>query len=89
LATSPFAELRNGKEAVRLAEKANDLFRDKDPNALAVLGVAQAEYGSFRRAIDATRRAVEIYAKANDAIKASALTSRLTLFEHNKPYRDE
>lgn len=89
LATSPYAELRNGKEAVRLAEKANDLFRDKDPNALAVLGVAQAEYGSFRRAIDATRRAVEIYAKANDAVKSSALTSRLSLFEHNKPYRDE
>jgi len=88
-ATSPFDELRNGKEAVRLAEKACDLTRDKDPAALAVLGVAQAEYGSFRRALDATRRAIELYRKADDAVKSSALTSRLSLFEHNKPYREE
>ena len=89
LATSPFQELRNGKEALKLAEKACDLLRDKDPHALAVLGVAQAETGSFRRALDATRRASALYTQLGDAVKAAALRSRLSMFEQNKPYRDE
>jgi hypothetical protein len=89
MATSPFPELRNGKEALRLAEKASDLFRDRDPYALEVLGVAQAEYGSFRRAVDATRRGSELYEKAGNAVKAAALKNRLNLFEHSTPYRDE
>jgi len=89
LAATPFNELRNGKEAVKLAEKACDLLREKDPHALAVLGVAQAEYGSFRRALDATRRAIALYTQAGDTVKAAALKSRLNLFEQNKPYRDE
>ena len=89
LATSPFQELRDGKEAVKLAEKANDLLRDKDATALEVLGAAQAEYGSFRRALDATRRAAALYTQNGDTTHAAALTTRLTMFEQNKPYRDE
>ncbi len=89
LATSPHAELRDGKEALKLAEKACSLLRDKDAHALAVLGVAQAENGSFRRALDATRRASALYTEAGDAVKAAALRSRLSMFEQNKPYRDE
>ena len=89
LATSPFAELRDGKEAVKLAEKADSLLRGKDAKALEVLGVAQAEYGSFRRALDATRRAAALYTQTGDTIHAAALTTRLSMFEQNKPYREE
>lgn len=89
MATSPFQELRNGKEALRLAEKACDIFRDKDPYSLEVLGVAQAEYGSFRRAIDATRKASELYDKTGNIVKAAAMKNRITMFDHSTPYRDE
>ncbi len=89
LATSPFAELRDGKGAVKLAEKADSLLRGKDAKALEVLGVAQAECGSFRRALDATRRAAALYTQAGDTVHAAALTTRLSMFEQNKPYRDE
>ncbi|HPC48750.1 MAG TPA: PilT/PilU family type 4a pilus ATPase [Kiritimatiellia bacterium] len=89
LATSPFAELRDGKEAVKLAEKACSLSHNKDAAALEVLGAAQAEYGSFRRALDATRRAAEFYKQAGDVVRATALGNRLGMFEQNKPYRDE
>lgn len=89
MGSSPHAELRNGREAVKLAERACDLQRDRDPHALAVLGVAQAEYGSFRRAIDATNRAVALYTQANESAKSLALQNRLNLFKQNKPYRDE
>jgi len=88
-ATSAFQELRDGKEAVKLAEKACSLLHDKDPAALEVLGVAQAEYGSFRRALDATRRAIALYTQIGDTIHSTALTTRLSMFEQNKPYRDE
>ncbi len=89
MATSPFAELRNGKEAVKFAEKASDLLRDKDPRTLEILGVAQAENDSFRHALDATRRAIALYTQAGDTLRAGALNSRLPLFEQKKPYRDE
>jgi twitching motility protein PilT len=89
MATSSFAELRNGKEALKLAEKASSLFRDKDPYALEVLGVAQAEYGSFRRAADATRKAAELYEKAGNTVKSGAMKNRLNMFEHSTAYRDE
>ena len=89
LAASPFEEMRDGKRAVKLAEIACSLLNEKDPYSLSVLGIAQAEYGAFRRAIDATRKAIELYKLAGEAVKANALTSRLTLFEAGKPYRDE
>jgi len=89
MAASPFPELRNGKEAVKLAEKASDMMRDKDAYALEVLGVAQAEVGSFRRALDATKKAIALYTQAGDMIHANALTTRLSMFEQSRPYRDE
>jgi twitching motility protein PilT len=89
MGSSPFAELRNGREAVRLAEKASGLLRDKDPRALNVLGVAQAEYGSFRRAADAITQAIKLYAQTGDSAKSQALQNRLNMFKQGKPYRDE
>ena len=89
MGASPHDELRNGREAVKLAERACDLQRDRDPHALAVLGVAQAEYGSFRRAIDATNRAIALYTQSHESAKALALHNRLNMFKQNKPYRDE
>jgi len=89
LAASPFQELRDGKRAVKLAEIACNLLHEKDPHALSVLGVAQAEYGSFRRAVDATRKAASLYAQQGDQVKADALNSRVSLFEQGKTYRDE
>jgi len=89
MAASPFLELRNGKRAVKLAETACSLSHQKDPFALSVLGVAFAEYGSFRRAIDTTRKASALHTQAGEVNKANALVSRISLFERNKPYRDE
>ena len=89
MATSPYQELRNGREALKLAEKASDLFRDKDPYSLEVLGVAHAEYGAFRKAADFTRKAADLYEKAGNPVKSAALKNRLNMFEHNTAYRDE
>ena len=69
MGSSPYAELRDGREAVKLAERASSLLRDRDPHALAVLGVAHAERGAFRRAIDCTNRAIELFSKADESAR--------------------
>ena len=89
LSTSPFAELRDGKAALKIAERASSASRDRDPAALAVVAAARAECGDFRRAADLTRKAVELYQKAGEAVRAGALGPRVTLFEKGMPYRDE
>lgn len=89
LATSPFPEIRNGKEAVRIADKASSSFRDKDPYALSVLSCAYAEVGNFRKAIDACRKAFNMYSEQGNSQHASAMNVRIAMFEKEKPYREE
>jgi hypothetical protein len=88
LATSRYDELRSGKEALRLAERANSITRGKDPHVLAVLGAAHAECGAFRRAIAATRSAIEMFEKAGDASQPIALGQRLHEFESGQAHRE-
>ncbi len=89
LATSPYAELRNGTEAVKYAERACAATREKEPFALSVLGAAHAENGAFRHAVDATMRAVKLYEKMGELPRAQTLEKRAALFRMNKPFRDE
>ncbi len=89
LATAPFEEIRNGREATRLAERANSATRGRDPNILAILGAAYAEQGNFRRAISVTRNAIKSFEKdGNDTITV-ALKQRLRTFESGQPYHDD
>jgi hypothetical protein len=88
MATSRYDELRNGKEALRLAERANSITRGKDPHVLAVLGAAHAECGAFRRAIATTRTAIELFEKSGEPSQPIALGQRLREFESGKPHRE-
>lgn len=56
-AASPKNELRNGDEALQLAQKACALTGNKDPQALHALGAAYAEKGMFEQAIEAGTKA--------------------------------
>ncbi len=55
-ATHPDPELRNGAEAVRLAERACALWKDRDPNLLDTLAAAYAEAGRFPEAVERSRK---------------------------------
>jgi len=88
LATTPFDELRNGREATKIAERANSIVKGKDPHILSILGAAYAENGNFRRAVATTRDAIKLFEKAgNDALVIS-LKQRLNKFEAGQAYRD-
>jgi len=89
LATCPFDEIRDGKEAVRLAERARAITHDQEPAVLDTLGAAYAEAGKFKRAIETTRKAILLATKHNDTTSASALNMRIKEYAQNRPYRDE
>jgi twitching motility protein PilT len=88
LATNPSDRVRDGAEAVRLAERANRLAGGADASVLDTLGTAYAENGNFRRAADAARKALEIALAQKLSALIGPLNFRLRLYEKNQPFRD-
>ena len=89
LATTPVDSLRNGREAVKLAEKAVKLTKGKEAGALDTLGVAYAEAGSYRRAVEYTRQALDMAREKKLETMIGPLTMRLKRFSQQQPYRDD
>jgi tetratricopeptide (TPR) repeat protein len=73
LSTNPDAGLRDGREAVRWAQAANQLTRDRDADVLATLGAAYACAGRFSDAVAATTQARRLA----PALEDPALTDRV------------
>lgn len=88
LATCPDATIRNGAEAVTLAERAAELSQRRDPVILDSLGAAYAEAGRFPEAIRATQRALDLARPGGDAATTAALQSRLALYQARRPHRE-
>ena len=89
LATNPDSQVRDGAEAVRLAEHACDLTQHKIPALLDTLAAAYAEAGDFPRAISTAEEALNRARSSgeNDAVKLSG--SILASVRDNLPYRQE
>jgi len=65
LSTDADATIRNGAQAVAMAERANVLTARKEPEKLKTLAAAYAEMGHFEDAINAAREARDLAAKLN------------------------
>jgi tetratricopeptide (TPR) repeat protein len=89
LATNSDSQVRDGAEAVRLAEHACDLTQHKIPALLDTLAAAYAEAGDFPRAISTAEEALNRARSSgdNDAVKLSG--SILASVRDNLPYRQE
>jgi tetratricopeptide (TPR) repeat protein len=86
LATCTDGNLRDGKRAVELATKANELTGGKDASVLDALAAAYAETGSFDKAVEFQKKALADKAFEKDfGEKARA---RLKLYEQKKPWRE-
>ena len=85
LATSSDASLRNGTEAVRLAESANRLSGDK-PVTLRILAAAYAETGDFVSATQTAERALESAKVEGQMGLADSLRKELALYRADSPY---
>ena len=87
LATYPRAELRNGPEAVRLAQRACALTDNKSPSELGTLAAAYAETGQFQLAVETAQKAEKLAdPSGNDAVQARN-HRLLELFREQRPYR--
>ena len=87
LATCPQSSLRNGSQAILLAEQANQLARETNPLFLRTLAAAYADAGRFPDAVDAVQRALQLAtAQPNAAELFEDLRNQLQLYQAGKPF---
>ncbi|MBM3773265.1 MAG: tetratricopeptide repeat protein [Acidimicrobiia bacterium] len=88
LAAHPSANLRDPREAVRLAERASRAPERQDIAVLDVLAVAYASADQFDRAVAAARRALAaLSADARGSELEQSIQRRLELYTRRRPYR--
>jgi Flp pilus assembly protein TadD len=85
LATDPDSGVRNGAEAVRLAERACEVTGFMQADCLDTLAAAHAETGNFTAAERFAREALAI--GENGSESRAAIERRLVLYRQHRPYR--
>jgi len=88
-ATCPVTSLRNGQEALALAERANGRTGGKRPEVLDVLAAAYAELGRFPEAVASEGQALELAAQQNAQALVDVFRARLTLYQAGQPFRQD
>ena len=89
LACDPQPAIRNGPEAVRLAQKACELSANQQAAPVITLAAAQAECGQFSDATVTAQKAVDLAAAANDTNNLAKAQKLLALFQSHQPFRDD
>jgi tetratricopeptide (TPR) repeat protein len=87
LSTSSDAALRNGSEAISLAEHAVQITSAREPAILGTLAAAFAESGDFDKAVETERHAADLATQQGNARLAEALEGRLAKFQAKTPIR--
>lgn len=85
--THPDAELRNGAEAVVLAEKACHLWGGKEINSLDTLAAAYAEAGRFPEAVATLEQAIALATSGGLEKQTQEMGRRLEGYRTGHPYR--
>ena len=88
LATSDDASIRNGREAVELARKADELVKSADPSILDTLAAAYAEAGQFSEAMRAAEASIERWRAMGKPQAAAEVEERLKLFKVGKAFHE-
>ena len=88
LATSPENEVRNGRRAVDLAERAVSLTSRQDLMSLETLSAAYAEAGRFDEAVTTGREALALAERQGNGAAATGLAKRIPLFEAHQRVRE-
>jgi protein O-mannosyl-transferase len=89
LATSSDSLLRNGPEAVLMAEQANRLSDGNRPVILRILAAAYAEAGRFNDAINAAEQALQLSGSEDSGVLATALRKEIMLYRSGSAYHKE
>ena len=89
LATSSDPSLRNGPEAIRLAEEANRLSGGSRAIILRILAAAYAETGRFGKARETAQEALQLAGEQGNTVLVDALRKEIALYESGLPYHRE
>ncbi|MGH7982455.1 MAG: tetratricopeptide repeat protein [Candidatus Udaeobacter sp.] len=87
LAAFPDASIRNGDEALRLADHANRLSGSKDPTVLRTLAAAYAENGRFTEATATAQSGLQLANTQGNSAMAKIFESDLAHYRANTPVR--
>lgn len=87
LATSSDPALRNGKEAVELATRADELTHHKDPCVQLVLSEALAETGRFGDAVFMAQRVLQTAAAHGEQGLADSASNHLKSYRQGAAFR--
>jgi tetratricopeptide (TPR) repeat protein len=88
LAADPNAQLRNGAEAVQLAEQACALTHNTQAVKVGTLAVAYAEAGRFDDAVNTAQKAHDLAVAQGKADLAARDLELLQLFRARRPYHE-
>ena len=88
LATHPEPRVRDGAQAVHLAEKACERTGYKVAGILDTLAAAYAEAGQFAKAVETAERAIQLAQAAQQEKLAKDIRNRLKLYEAKQAYRE-
>jgi Flp pilus assembly protein TadD len=88
LASHPDPQIRNGKEAVKLAERACRLTNNEQPFYLGTLAAAYAEAGRFSDAIATAEKARDLARKAGLENIAKRNEQLLGLYRAGRSYHE-
>jgi cytochrome c-type biogenesis protein CcmH/NrfG len=88
LATSADPSVRNGSEAVQLAERADSVSSRSEthPTVLRILAAAYAEAGEFAEAKETAQNALQAANMQGNTALADALQSDLALYDLGLPF---
>jgi len=89
LATSPDPSLRNGPEAVLLAEQASRSSGRKRPLVLRILAAAYAEAGRFSEARATAHEALQAADDQGNSALSDFLRKEIALYESGQPYHKQ
>jgi protein O-mannosyl-transferase len=87
-ATCPEDSIRNGAQAVELAEKAFRISGGKIPMIYRVLAAAYAETGRFADAVETAQRGAELATVQRNPALAAELENNIALYRSGRPQRD-
>jgi tetratricopeptide (TPR) repeat protein len=88
LAADENPQVRNGNEALALAEKANQLTRNSQSIGLDTLAMALAETRNFNEAAQTETQAIQLAKIADQKDGTSLMEQKLQLYKNHQPYRE-
>jgi tetratricopeptide (TPR) repeat protein len=88
LATCPDAALRNGAEALTLAEQAEKMTGGRDPSVLDTVSAAYADNGAFGQAIETEEQALALAGRQGDVALEVTLNAHLAKYASNEALRE-